>query len=1159
MSIDFSDQNLLFAVVMLRHGFVDESQFVSVLNQWSDNKTKNVSDLVIANGWLEDMDASAIDRLVQRQIQNHGDIQQSISHHAQTMDFSSCEFADENVRRLLDSSTFRSAGAESSVAHGQSEATPHVPRKATSARSSSATDVTMTTDSNPAKSRPDSKPELSLTSPSGSGSKSQGPGDNLKSGEAASHSRFSVIRPYAKGGLGKVSIALDKELDREVALKEIRSRYAHDPMSRDRFVLEACITGGLEHPGVVPVYGFGKKTDGSPYFAMRLIKGQTLKQAIVDYHEKYNGHELPEQRLEFRNMLNRFVDACNAIAYAHNRGVIHRDIKPSNIMLGKYGETLVVDWGLAKKIGREAAQVDEDSSLSIHGSAISGTLDGSTVGTPTFMSPEQAEGRLEEMRPASDIYSLGSTLYFLLTGQTAFTGPTAAEVVALVAKNEFVPPRERVAHVPPALNAICCKAMATRPADRYKTALMLAADIENWLADEPVAAHRESLLAKTGRWLRHHKTLATSAAVLALTVTIASLFGMLLVNAEKNRTVAAKRKTEQALAELEQAQLVTETALTAETNARRQTREALNTITDDLVGEMMARQVELGDADRKFFARVLNQFEEFTNTPGESAEAMNIRADGYFRVGNLQRRLDDLEAAAQAYDKAEEIWTSLAKSKTDPDYRLDLAAVTANHAILLSQQGNHQEALDKENKAATLLDGLIQEFPENSVFKVEYASLLGNRGNAYARLGQPTKAEADYKKSIELYDSLSSPSDDAKLQKARAQAISFLAGLYAKQKDKLQESESRYREVIKQLAKLVSPTNAEPEFERQLAIARQNLGRVLLAQDRKDDAIEQFREAVKTQVSLTNKYPALAAYRLELGRSRLSLGQALNQLGLAGGDEELQAAQALTGELVNAFPERIEFKSDLASVYDQLGTHYRTTSPTKARDMFQQGIDLRKKIQSLDPQNKVYADQAIAAEINFANFLRLSDDPDNAAQRYQAVLKELDSQESSAANLVRATVFGLGDSLVKAKRYDEALECWTRLAKNTDDPAWKTFELQRAICAVRTGKVDEGTQIAAAVLSQEEPDGLTCYDVGCCYAVGAQIEPDKTKADALAKQAVELLGRAGANNFFNDEMKKHASSDVDLQALRGREDFREICIQFGIPLEPVVDAPKDGF
>ena len=154
-----------------------------------------------------------------------------------------------------------------------------------------------------------------------------------------------------RGGLGEVFVAVDPELDRQVAVKELRAYHAHDPLSQARFLLEARLTGRLEHPGIVPVYGLGRYPDGRPYYAMRFIEGETLGRAIERFHGEEDASREPARReIAFRRLLRSLIDACNAVAYAHSRGVVHRDLKPDNIMLGRFGETLVVNWGLAKSV-----------------------------------------------------------------------------------------------------------------------------------------------------------------------------------------------------------------------------------------------------------------------------------------------------------------------------------------------------------------------------------------------------------------------------------------------------------------------------------------------------------------------------------------------------------------------------------------------------------------------------------------------------------------------------------------------------------------------------------------------------------------------------------------------------------------------------------------
>ena len=359
--------------------------------------------------------------------------------------------------------------------------------------------------------------------------------------------RYQPVSFHAAGGLGVVAVAEDTELNRHVALKVMQQLAALDPVARHRFLQEAEITGKLEHPGVAPVYGAGEDPDGRPYYAMRFIQGSTLGDAIDRYHA--SAADPAAKRLEFARLLRCLASVCQTVAYAHARGVIHRDIKPGNVMLGPYGETLLVDWGLAKRVSlpdpTDAAPPGfKPVELTPTGETVGGgqTVGGQVKGSPAFMAPEQARGEWDRVGPAADVYALGATLYVLLTGHPPYPGGTAEQVIQAVRAG---PPKAAGAvnaAAPKPLAAVCGKAMARTPEGRYASAQELAADVERWLADEPVSVYREPFATRARRWVKRHRVLATAAAA-AVVVLAAVLSVVVPVLAGKNRTLEDQKNT----------------------------------------------------------------------------------------------------------------------------------------------------------------------------------------------------------------------------------------------------------------------------------------------------------------------------------------------------------------------------------------------------------------------------------------------------------------------------------------------------------------------------------------------------------------------------------------------------------------------------------------
>ncbi len=348
---------------------------------------------------------------------------------------------------------------------------------------------------------------------------------------------YVLKRFFAKGGMGEVWLAEDPAIGRSVALKRMLGKSSDQQL---RFRVEAQITGQLEHPGIVPVHQLGTNAEGEPYYVMKFVQGRTLQKVVEEFHaRKLTGGALEVEQLR---LLQMFLALCQTVAYAHSRGVLHRDLKPENVMLGPFGETILLDWGIAKVLGHnDPAGRDESSPSARLRESIpdTETHDGAIMGTPTYMAPEVAAGLNEEVDERSDIYLLGATLYQILSGYPPRSAKTMREILKKAKEEPPKSVRSIRPLVPKALDAICLKAMAHAKADRYQTATELADDIQRFVAGEAVSAYREGFAARAWRWARRNrKALGRSAA--AILIGSSALFAAIKVrDAERLRAEAS--------------------------------------------------------------------------------------------------------------------------------------------------------------------------------------------------------------------------------------------------------------------------------------------------------------------------------------------------------------------------------------------------------------------------------------------------------------------------------------------------------------------------------------------------------------------------------------------------------------------------------------------
>jgi eukaryotic-like serine/threonine-protein kinase len=792
-----ADRDLLFGLIALQNGLIEQDQLLNAFRAWSHDRGRTLAEHLVARGDFDAEARTGVEAMVSLHLKKHGgDVEQSLA--AMPAGLST----RDSLLRL------GNADIEASLVRAR-----------------------------PARNEP--VDEADRTASYGVGTATS---DGL---------RYRVLRPHAKGGLGAVFVALDSELHREVALKQILEQHADDSMSRQRFVLEAEVTGGLEHPGIVPVYGLGTYADGRPYYAMRFIRGDSLKEAIERFHGNMALKNDPGRRsLEVRNLLRRFVDVCNAIEYAHSRGVLHRDIKPGNVIVGKHGETLVVDWGLAKTTGRADPEMGERTLMPSSSSGSTDTLPGSALGTPAYMSPEQARGDLEHLGPRSDVYSLGATLYCLLTGKPPLENKDAGAMLRAAQMGDFPPPRKLDATIDGPLEAVCLKAMALKPEDRYATPRSLADDIERWMADEPVTAWREPLGRRMRRWGRRHRTLVAAAAVALVVTALALLSGTLLIG--RQRTAAIKQR-DLARGNLEQARKIVDDMYTK-------------------VSESLTDQAGMDAYQREILEKAM-QFYEGVALPQSDAPELRYEAGrSSFRVAEIRFKFNQPDAAEPAYLRAISLFSPLAGDYPDrPDYSQAHAGTLNSLALLYTSTGRLEQAEATFAQAAAIRRTLISAHPRDPAYRAGLARIENSLAVNYKQMNRRDDAEAAFNRAAALDREILKDHPDDRLIRAHLAKVLINLGASFNPETRRLEIESAYTEALAILRKLIKEQPQTVEFRSELAAGLMSLGALYAATGRPDQAEAANEQAVTMRQRLVEDHPDRAEFALDLGLSYYSM------------------------------------------------------------------------------------------------------------------------------------------------------------------------------------------------------------------------------------------------------------------------------------------------
>lgn len=828
-----ADRNLLFAILAHQLDFVDTSGLLESMNRWMLNKSKSIGSVLVESGCLDESTRVLIDELVDKHVASH----------------------NENVKDSL-----ASIGIPPSIKDFLTQL------EAPEFQDSVSLPDTL-----------DFPPSTYAAQPVAN--------------------RFRILRPHASGGIGQVYVAEDRELTREVALKELRRKQSDSDEHRTRFQLEGEITGQLEHPGIVPVYARGNYSDGRPYYVMRFVRGETFEEEIRRFHQQRTS-DSASPRAGLHKLITHLVKVCQAIEYAHSRGVLHRDIKPNNIMLGRYGETLVLDWGLAKS-GTKASPADSAKSRPVEVSpqaAGSITRMGSVFGTPAYMPPEQASGELDLISERSDVYSLGATLHQILTGEPPFRGMKMTPMLEAIRAGKYVSPAQIDASVQKPLDAICRHAMAHSPDDRYPSAIALADDLEKWLADEPVSVWREPILQRAWRWSRRHQTLVTSLSASLMVALISLAAGLVLLSSSWQRERTSRQAAESSFA---------------------QARSVVDEFFTEVSEDVLLEEPGLQPMRKTLLSKALKFYEQFVEDSRADEGLSDEIALSYLRIGQVQEQMESPDVAMSAFERAQQMLTGASQ-------RLALSDAVNSIARIHLKQNDLSLALSGFDRAREIRQQLSNEDPEDVEIHRKLASSMMNVAAVRARQGDSEQARDEFLKAQTLREQWLQRSDSVLLKRDFAMG-EYNLGVIALQDASEGNADDARTNAVNHLTRAVEGFESvlqrqKRDFatEQRLAEAHRLLGQVRVESADGDleewqAAADHFGRSADILNSLVIRNPDVVSFRSALASTQMD--RAVAQFAMSQEAEALvnfRSAVAALERLVTIAPDVPNHKRNLA-------------------------------------------------------------------------------------------------------------------------------------------------------------------------------------------------------------------------------------------------------